>query len=129
MLFLLETNIDNVGQGRLIFFLSVVGNFFHVLSVVSGFCSEPPGVGRTFKKKLILVLRYLARKYLNKGHYLYVSNSRRESYFTCANYKVKPLNCSAKAVPSFLSYFKTLSIGPGPGIESRGVATCTRLRT
>ena len=25
--------------------------------------------------------------------------------------------CSAKAVPSFLSYFKTLSIGPAPGIE------------
>ena len=25
--------------------------------------------------------------------------------------------CSAKEVPSFLSYFKTLSIGPAPGIE------------
>ena len=25
--------------------------------------------------------------------------------------------CSAKVVPSFLSYFKTLSIGPTPGIE------------
>jgi len=25
--------------------------------------------------------------------------------------------CSAKGVPSFLSYFKTLSIGPAPGIE------------
>ena len=29
--------------------------------------------------------------------------------------KVYP--CRAKAVPSFLSYFKTLSIGPAPGIE------------
>ena len=28
-----------------------------------------------------------------------------------------PAVCSAKAVPSFLSYFKTLSIGPAPGIE------------
>ena len=25
--------------------------------------------------------------------------------------------CRAKEVPSFLSYFKTLSIGPAPGIE------------
>ena len=25
--------------------------------------------------------------------------------------------CRAKAVPSFLSYFKTLSVGPAPGIE------------
>ena len=25
--------------------------------------------------------------------------------------------CRAKAVSSFLSYFKTLSIGPAPGIE------------
>ena len=29
-----------------------------------------------------------------------------------------PAVCSAKAVSSFLSYFKTLSIGPAPGIES-----------
>ena len=28
-----------------------------------------------------------------------------------------PTVCSAKAVSSFLSYFKTLSIGPAPGIE------------
>ena len=28
-----------------------------------------------------------------------------------------PTACSAKGVPSFLSYFKTLSIGPAPGIE------------
>ena len=26
--------------------------------------------------------------------------------------------CSAKAVPSFLGYFKTLSIGPAPGVET-----------
>ena len=26
--------------------------------------------------------------------------------------------CKAKAVPSFLSYFKTLSFGPAPGIEA-----------
>ena len=28
-----------------------------------------------------------------------------------------PAACRAKGVPSFLSYFKTLSIGPAPGIE------------
>ena len=28
-----------------------------------------------------------------------------------------PAACSAKGVPSFFSYFKTLSIGPAPGIE------------
>ena len=28
-----------------------------------------------------------------------------------------PAVCSAKGVPSFLSFFKTLSIGPAPGIE------------
>ena len=28
-----------------------------------------------------------------------------------------PAACSAKGVPSFLSYFKTLSIGPAPGID------------
>ena len=26
-------------------------------------------------------------------------------------------DCSAKGVPSFLGYFKTLSIGPNPGVE------------
>ena len=29
-----------------------------------------------------------------------------------------PAACRAKEVPSFLSYFKTLSIGPPPGIEA-----------
>ena len=30
----------------------------------------------------------------------------------------KVVACSAKGIPSFLSYFKTLSIGPAPGIET-----------
>ena len=36
--------------------------------------------------------------------------------------------CSAKGVTSFLSYFKTLSIGPAPGIKpttSRSAGTCS----
>ena len=39
--------------------------------------------------------------------------------------------CGAKGVPSFLGYFKTLSIGPAPGIEpatsSSAVNTLYRL--
>ena len=53
---------------------------------------------------------YLARKCesANWGHYINVSSSEpREGLATC----------SAKGVRSFLSYFKTLSIGPVPGIE------------
>ena len=52
--------------------------------------------------------------------FMYVSYWRRDRYFTCA-LSCKPCEClsacSAKKVPSFLSYFKTLSIGPVPGIE------------
>ena len=36
--------------------------------------------------------------------------------------------CSVKAVPAFLSYFKTLSIGSAPGIKpvaSRSVVKCS----
>ena len=35
--------------------------------------------------------------------------------------------CSAKEVPSFLSYFKTLSVGPIPGIEP--VTYCSAVNT
>ena len=31
--------------------------------------------------------------------------------------------CGAKGVPSFLSYFKTLSVGPGPGNRTRDLPT------
>ena len=52
--------------------------------------------------------------------FMYVSYWRRDRYFTCT-LSSKPREClsacSAKEVPSFLSYFKTLSIGPVPGIE------------
>ena len=37
-----------------------------------------------------------------------------------AIYEIPPFGltvCSAKGVPSFLSYFKTLSLGPTPGVE------------
>ena len=52
--------------------------------------------------------------------FMYISYWRRDRYFTCT-LSSKPREClsacSAKEVPSFLSYFKTLSIGPVPGIE------------
>ena len=54
----------------------------------------------------------------NCGHYFYVSYWRRDRHFTWSSEPREGLAiCRAKAVPSFLSYFKTLSIGPVPGIE------------
>ena len=60
---------------------------------------------------------YLARKYLF-GTYFYVSYSRRDRHFTWSSEPREGLAiCRAKVVPSFLSHFKTLSIGPVPGIQ------------
>ena len=48
----------------------------------------------------------------------YVSTWRRDRHFTWPSEPRKGLtDCTAEGVPSFLSYFKTLSIGPAPGIE------------
>ena len=49
----------------------------------------------------------------------YVSNWRRDRrHFTwCSEPREGLPACSAKGVPSFLGYFKTLSIGPAPEIE------------
>ena len=48
----------------------------------------------------------------------YVSNLRQDRHFTWSSEPREGLAaCAAKAVPSFLSYFKTLSIDPAPGIE------------
>ena len=54
----------------------------------------------------------------NWGDYINVSYWRRDRHFTWSSEpREGPAACSAKGVPSFLSYFKTLSIGPVPGIE------------
>ena len=54
----------------------------------------------------------------NWGHYINVSYWRRDRHFTWSSEPREGLAiCRAKAVPSFLRYFKTLSIGPTPGIE------------
>ena len=63
---------------------------------------------------------YLARKCesANWGHYINVSYWRRDRHFTWSSEKREGLATrSAKGVRSFLSYFKTLSIGAVPGIE------------
>ena len=45
-------------------------------------------------------------------------DGRRNRRFTWSSEpREGPAACRAKGVPSFLSYFKTLSIGPAPGIE------------
>ena len=52
------------------------------------------------------------------GDYFYVSYGTRDSHFTWSSEpRERVAICRAKAVPSFLSYFKTLSVGPVPGIE------------
>ena len=54
----------------------------------------------------------------NWGHYINVSYWRPDRHFTWSSEpREGPAACRAKEVPSFLSYFKTLSIGQAPGIE------------
>ena len=58
---------------------------------------------------------YLALKYLLGQYfyvYFYVCYWRRDHHFTWSSEpREGPAACRAKEVPSFLSYFKTLSIG------------------
>ena len=50
--------------------------------------------------------------------YFYISYWRWDRHFTLSSEPCKgPAICKAKAVPPFLSHFKTLSVGPIPGIE------------
>ena len=41
----------------------------------------------------------------------------------------KVVACSAKGIPPFLSYFKTLSIGPVPGIKPTSFHSAVKLTT
>ena len=50
------------------------------------------------------------------GHYFYISHCKQDGHFTYEAKKGLAI-CRAKAVPSFLSYFKTLSIDPVLAIE------------
>ena len=61
------------------------------------------------------------KRMLSQAMYLamyFFSYWRRDRHFTWSSEPREGLAaCSAKGVPSFLSYFKTLSIGPAPAIE------------
>ena len=58
---------------------------------------------------------YLARKYYLGTLFFGLSYWRRDRHFTWSSEAREGLPvCRAKGVPSFLSYFKTLSIGPVP---------------
>ena len=65
------------------------------------------------------------------GDTIFTSQSyqRRDHHFMWSSEPHKGLAaCSAKGVTSFLSYFKTLSIGPAPGIKtmtSSSAGTCS----
>ena len=81
------------------------------------------------RKKNVLYLRVnlFSTKVLIGDTIFYVSYWRRDRHFTWSSEPREGLAaCSTKVVPSFLSYFKILGIGPAPGIEpatSRSAAT------
>ena len=57
-------------------------------------------------------------KVLIRDTMFYISNWRQDRHFTWSSESREGLVCcSAKGVPSFLGYFKTLSFGLAPGIE------------
>ena len=63
--------------------------------------------------------QYIKQESANWGHFFYVSFWRRDRHCTWSSQPREGLAaCCAKEVRcSFLSYFKTLSNGPAPGIE------------
>ena len=70
------------------------------------------------KNALYLSVNVFGTKVLIGETIFYVSNWRWGCHFTWSSEPHEGLaGCSAKRVPSFLNYFKTLSIGPGLGIE------------
>ena len=60
------------------------------------------------------------------GHYFYVSCWGRDCHFTWSSEpREGQAACSAKRVPLFLRYFKTLSIGPGSENRTRDLPLCS----
>ena len=75
-------------------------------------------VSSFFKKCTLFECQCIQYENNDWGLYFYVSRWRRDRHLTWSSEPRESLSaCSAKGVPSFLSYFKTLSIGPAPGIE------------
>ena len=75
-------------------------------------------VGLALLCTFYLSINVFSTKVLIGDTIFYVSNWRRDRHFTWSSEPREGLACcSAKGVPSFLGYFKTLSIGPAPGNE------------
>ena len=73
---------------------------------------------RKKRNALYLSVNVFSTKLLIGDTIIHVSNWRRDRHFTWSSEPREGLACcSAKGVPSFLGSFKTLSIGPAPGIE------------
>ena len=72
-----------------------------------------------FKKNaLYLSVNVFSTKVLIGDTIFYVSYWRRDRHFTWSSEpREGQAACRAKAVPSFLSYFKTVSIGLAPAIK------------
>ena len=72
----------------------------------------------TKNNALYLSANVFSTKVLTGDTIFYVPNWGRDRHFT---WSFEPREgfaaCRAKGVPSFLSYFKTLSIGSAPGFE------------
>ena len=70
------------------------------------------------KNALYLSVNVFSTEVLIGDTIFYVSYWRRDRHFTWSSEPRESLAaCSTKVVPSFLSYFKTLSIGQAPGFE------------
>ena len=70
------------------------------------------------KNALYFSVNVFSTKVLTGDIIFYVSYWRRDRHFTWSSEPREGLAaCSTKVVPSFLNYFKTLRIGPVPGIE------------
>ena len=70
------------------------------------------------KNALYLSVNAFSTKVLIGDTIFYFPYWRGDRHFTWSSESREGLAaCSTKVVPSFLSYFKTLSIGPAPGIE------------
>ena len=80
------------------------------------YCS--PTSAKTLKKALYLSVNVFSTKVLTGDTIFHVSYWRWDRRFTWSSEPHESLPfCRAKGVRSFLSYFKTLSIGPVSGIE------------
>ena len=87
-----------------------------------------PRLVRMWKKNaLYLSVNVFSTKVLTGDTIFYFSYWRGDGHFTWSSEPREGLSsCSTKVVPSFLSYFKTLSISPAPGMRrTRDLPLCS----